>query len=73
MKSASMSDGFGTEGHVLSRLYCISGFFAYCYSKDIFSFFFRPKYDMMTLALHEGNPGHHLQSSFLLAMGKVIP
>ena len=28
---------------------------------------------MMTLALHEGNPGHHLQASYLLAMGKVIP
>jgi uncharacterized protein (DUF885 family) len=26
----------------------------------------QPKYDMMTLALHEANPGHHLQGSFLL-------
>lgn len=23
----------------------------------------RPKYEMMTLSLHEGNPGHHLQGS----------
>ncbi len=28
---------------------------------------FRPKYDMVTLALHEGNPGHHLQASFLMS------
>jgi len=33
----------------------------------------QPKYDMMTLALHEGNPGHHLQASFLLAQGEDVP
>ncbi len=26
---------------------------------------------MMTLALHEANPGHHLQGSFLLAQGDM--
>lgn len=31
----------------------------------------QPKYDMMTLALHEGNPGHHLQGSFGIALGNM--
>ncbi|XP_063841257.1 uncharacterized protein LOC135089534 isoform X5 [Scylla paramamosain] len=26
----------------------------------------RPKYDLLTLSLHEGNPGHHLHSAYLL-------
>ena len=26
----------------------------------------RPKYEIMTLSLHEGNPGHHLQGSHSL-------
>lgn len=26
---------------------------------------------MMTLALHEGNPGHHLQGSFAIDMSNV--
>ena len=27
----------------------------------------QPKYEMVSLALHEGNPGHHLQSSYSLS------
>ncbi len=26
---------------------------------------------MMTLSLHEGNPGHHLQASFSISQGNV--
>ncbi len=26
---------------------------------------------MMTLSLHEGNPGHHLQASFSISNGNV--
>ncbi|KAK8386373.1 hypothetical protein O3P69_010798 [Scylla paramamosain] len=26
----------------------------------------QPKYDLLTLSLHEGNPGHHLHSAYLL-------
>ncbi|XP_076359505.1 uncharacterized protein LOC143251970 [Tachypleus tridentatus] len=31
-----------------------------------------PKYDMMTLSLHEGEPGHHLQSAYNLEQ-KAVP
>ncbi len=34
-------------------------------------YYYRPKYDMMTLSLHEGNPGHHLQASFSISQGNV--
>ncbi len=33
--------------------------------------FYRPKYDMMTLSLHEGNPGHHLEASFSISLGNM--
>ncbi|XP_059084330.1 uncharacterized protein LOC131881468 isoform X2 [Tigriopus californicus] len=33
---------------------------------NVLKFKSQPKYDMMTLALHESNPGHHLQGSYLL-------
>ena len=29
---------------------------------------FRPKFEMVALSLHEGNPGHHLQTTHLLEM-----
>lgn len=32
---------------------------------NVANFDSQPKYDMMTLTLHESNPGHHLQGAFL--------
>ncbi|KAG7165873.1 hypothetical protein Hamer_G026824, partial [Homarus americanus] len=31
----------------------------------------QPKYEMMTLSLHEGNPGHHLQGSHSMESPKI--
>ena len=39
---------------------------------SLYKCIFRPKYDMMTLSLHEANPGHHLQACYMAAQ-KGVP